>query len=170
MRTFSANSPVEDGSTARSADCVQLNLNISEASSSVCASLSPVAGRAVDRGAEASSQQPADAAAASPAAADLGDDESEAAEDAEAHSCQSAVSADEVPKTHAKLVSQIDGDSAEELQKLLVEEKQKTAALIGNTECTQCSHCKSLVMVLKVMTHLTSVWQGVVSNILFICN
>lgn len=135
MRTSSADIPLQHASTACSADHVQLSLDVSEATSSVCAILSPVAGPAVDTDAEASGQQASDAAAAFPAAAALHDDDSEAVDNAEAQSHQSAESGVEVPEQPQTSGTQIDSTKLEELQKLLLEEKQKTAALIGKIDC-----------------------------------
>lgn len=103
-----------------SADTVQLMLDVSESNCSVHAILAPVAEAAAE------DVMQSDAQAAAGAAAESHGDESAAASSCAAHSAQSVEAA-----SHAPTGSE--SPSLAELQGLLMEEKKKTAALIGTT-------------------------------------
>lgn len=105
---------------------VQLVLDVSESSSSVHAILSPVAVAAAD-----GVRQSATEAAAGAAAESHGDES--AAGSNQAHSPHLADSAQGAATGQYSMASGFEDSSLAELQGLLVEEKKKTAALIGKT-------------------------------------
>ena len=102
-------------------------LDVSESSSTVQAILFPVAEAAAE------DVMQSDVKAAAGAAAESHGDESAATCSHWAHSQQAAEPAGDAPTGQHALASGFEGPSLSEVQGLLMEEKRKTAALIGKT-------------------------------------
>lgn len=128
---FSQNPADTESTSANKAgsttDTVQLVLDVSESRNRVHAILSPVAASAADDIRQSGTE------AAAAAAAEPHGDESAAAGSHEAHSHHLADSADDAPTGEHSMAKGSENPSLAELQGLLVEEKKKTAALIGKT-------------------------------------
>ena len=139
------------------AGTVQLVLDVSDSSCSVHAMLSPVAEAAAE------DVMLSDVKAAAGAAAESCRDESAAASSHQAHSPQSAESGSHTPTGQHLSGSGFEHPGLAELQGLLLEEKKKTAALIGKTPlfrrimssgCCSCSspspNCSPFCPVLRL--------------------
>lgn len=125
--TSAGSQPRAASKTGSTADTVQLVLDVSESSSSVHATLSPVGEAAIEDVIQS------DVKAAAGAAAESHGHESAAASSHQAHSQQSAESASDAPTGQHSLGSGFGSPSLTELQGLLMEERRKTAELIGKT-------------------------------------